>query len=306
MSNKMFRLAVTDIDQAFAQGEFRLVFQPKIDLATCRMTGAEAFIRWQHPQFGLLPPGLFLDFIEAAGRIEALTDFVFNEALAAAAAWHKKGRDWSISINVAPGIATAPAFPRELASLLDAYRFNPAMVTIEIPERAVAQEPDQICSALNDIRTLGVHMALDGGGIVPVDLDEFNPMPFTAIKVAGPASIRLVQRLGPQGRGALATRLRQALDPEACFQRRVAGLGWSLGPGRCFRQCANSASTHPSPSAFNECRREHKTCRADRGSPGTLACRHRARDRNRENASYRPQPAYLASQAGVRPVRTPV
>lgn len=206
----MFRLAVTDIDQAFVQGEFRLVFQPKIDLATCRMTGAEAFIRWQHPQFGLLPPGLFLDFIEAAGRIETLTEFVFNEALAAAAAWHKKGRDWSISINVAPGIATAPAFPRELASLLDAYRFNPAMVTIEIPERAVAQEPDQICTALNDIRTLGVHMALDGGGIIPVDLDAFNPMPFTAIKVAGPASIRLVQRLGPQGRGALATRLRQA------------------------------------------------------------------------------------------------
>jgi EAL domain-containing protein (putative c-di-GMP-specific phosphodiesterase class I) len=210
MSDKPFRLAVTDIDRAFEQGEFRLVFQPKIDLAQGRMTGAEAFIRWQHPTFGLLPPGLFLDFIEAAGRIADLTGFVFNESFRAAALWKARGRDWSISINVAPGTVTAPDFRQGLAELLDAYGLNPARVIIEIPERAVAQEPDALCHALNDIRTLGVHVALDGGGIVPVDLDAFNPMPFTAIKVGGPASIRLAQRLGLKGRGALAARLRQA------------------------------------------------------------------------------------------------
>lgn len=210
MSDKLFRLAVTDIDRAFEQGEFRLVFQPKIELASNRMTGAEAFIRWQHPSFGLLPPGLFLDFVEAAGRIDTLTRFVFRQALVAAVTWQAQGRDWSISVNVAPGTVTTPEFPRELARLLDAHGVHPARLIIEIPERAVAQEPDQICQALNDIRTLGVHVALDGGGIVPVDLDAFNPMPFTAIKVGGPASIRLAQRMGLNGRGALAMRLRQA------------------------------------------------------------------------------------------------
>lgn len=210
MSDKQFRLAETDIDQGFERGEFRLVFQPKIDLATRRMTGAEAFIRWQHPKFGLLPPGLFLDFIEAAGRIPELTSFVFHESFRAAASWRARGRDWTISINVAPGTVTAPDFREGLASLLDAYGLDPRNVIIEIPERSVAQEPGELCRALNDIRALGVQVALDGGGIVPVDLEAFKPMPFTAIKVGGPASIRLAQRLGLKGRGALAMRLRQA------------------------------------------------------------------------------------------------
>jgi EAL domain-containing protein (putative c-di-GMP-specific phosphodiesterase class I) len=210
MSDKQFRLAESDIDAGFERGEFRLVFQPKIDLATRRMTGAEAFIRWQHPQFGLLPPGLFLDFIEAAGRIPQLTEFVFHESFRAASTWRARGLNWTISINVAPGIVTAPDFRDDVAGLLDAYGIEPDRVIIEIPERTVAQEPGELCEALNNIRALGIQVALDGGGIVPVDLDAFHPMPFTGIKVGGPASIRLAQRLGLKGRGALAARLRQA------------------------------------------------------------------------------------------------
>ena len=60
------------------------------------------------------------------------------------------------------------------------------------------------------MRAIGVHVALDGGGIVPVDLSRFEPMPFTSIKVGGPASIRLAQRLGSKGKGAIAARLRFA------------------------------------------------------------------------------------------------
>ena len=85
MNDRSFRLAPTDIDQAFERNEFSLVFQPKVDLATSRMTGAEAFIRWQHPQYGLLPPGLFLDFVEAQGRMADLTGYVFKTAFTAAA-----------------------------------------------------------------------------------------------------------------------------------------------------------------------------------------------------------------------------
>ena len=59
MSDRSFRLAPSDIDQAFQRNEFCVVFQPKVDLATQRVTGAEVFVRWQHPQYGLLPPGLF-------------------------------------------------------------------------------------------------------------------------------------------------------------------------------------------------------------------------------------------------------
>jgi EAL domain-containing protein (putative c-di-GMP-specific phosphodiesterase class I) len=210
MSDRSFRLAASDIDLAFERNEFRLVFQPKVDLATSRMSGAEAFIRWQHPQYGLLPPGLFLDFIESEGRMPGLTGYVFNTAFAAAQTWTAQGRNWTISINVAPGTVTAPDFRQGLAQLLQRYGLKPQQVIIEIPERAVAQEPGILCDALNGVREMGVQVALDGGGIVPVDLTQFEPMPFTSIKVGGPASIRLAQRLGLKGKGAIAARMRYA------------------------------------------------------------------------------------------------
>lgn len=210
MSDRSFRLAPSDIDRAFERNEFRVVFQPKVDLANERMTGAEVFVRWQHPQFGLLPPGLFLDFVEAQGRMADLTGLVFHAALDAARQWKELGKDWSVSINVAPGTVTAPGFAKGLEGLVQEYGLDPQNVIVEVPERAVAQEPDQLCDALLAVRAVGVHVALDGGGIVPVDLSQFKPMPFTSIKVGGPASIRLAQRLGLKGKGAIAARLRFA------------------------------------------------------------------------------------------------
>lgn len=210
MSDRSFRLAPSDIDMAFQRKEFSLVFQPKVDLATSRMSGAEAFVRWQHPQYGLLPPGLFLEFVEAQGRMPDLTGFVFHTAFAAAQRWATAGKDWAVSINVAPGTVTAPDFCQGLSQMILHYGLKPSRVIVEVPERAVAQEPEALCEALNAVRALGVQVALDGGGIVPVDLSQFVPMPFTSIKVGGPASIRLAQRLGLKGKGAIAARMRYA------------------------------------------------------------------------------------------------
>ncbi len=210
MSDRTFRLSASDIDKAFERNEFRVVFQPKIDLASERVTGAEVFVRWQHPQYGLLPPGLFLDFIEANGRMPDLTGFVFHAALDGAKRWKAQGKDWAVSINVAPGTVTSEGFSEGLAKLLQEYGLEPARVIIEVPERAIAQEPETLCEALLEVREMGVHVALDGGGIVPVDLAQFVPLPFTSIKVGGPASIRLAQRLGLRGKGAIAARLRFA------------------------------------------------------------------------------------------------
>ena len=210
MNDRSFRLAPSDIDQAFQRNEFCVVFQPKVDLATQRVTGAEVFVRWQHPQYGLLPPGLFLDFVEANGRMADMTGFVFHAALEGARKWKAMGRDWAVSINVAPGTVTSAGFAEGLERLIQDYGIDPKMVIIEVPERVLAQEPDEMCEALLQVRAVGVHVALDGGGIVPVDLSQFVPMPFTSIKVGGPASIRLAQRLGLKGKGAIAARLRFA------------------------------------------------------------------------------------------------
>src|SRR6185436_2017693 len=210
MSDRMFRLTPSDIDQAFQRNEFRVVFQPKVDLSTSQVTGAESFIRWQHPTYGLLPPGLVLDFVESQGRMNELTGLVFHESLKAAARWQQAGHDWTVSVNVGPRDLMSKGFAQGLSDLIREYRLNPKSVIIEVPERALAQEPDALGPVLLAVRETGVGIALDGGGIVPVDLAQFQPMPFTSVKVGGTATIRLAQRLGLKGAGAVAARLRFA------------------------------------------------------------------------------------------------
>ena len=210
MSDRTFRLAPSDIDQAFERNEFRVVFQPKVDLATQQVTGAEAFIRWQHPTYGLLPPGLFLEFVESQGRMSQLTGLVFHESLKAAARWRSMGREWAVSVNVGPRDLVSEGFAAGLAALIGEYGLKPEHVIIEVPERALAQDPEALSEALIAVRQTGVQVALDGGGIVPVDLGQFSPMPFTSVKVGGTATIRLAQRLGLKGAGAIAARLRFA------------------------------------------------------------------------------------------------
>ena len=210
MSDRTFRLTASDIDQAFQRNEFRVVFQPKVDLATQQITGAETFIRWQHPTYGLLPPGLFLDFVESEGRMNELTGLVFRESLNAASRWRAAGRDWTVSVNVGPRDLMSEGFAQGLAELIAEHGLKPQHVIIEVPERALAQDPDVLGPALLAVRETGVGVALDGGGIVPVDLGRFSPMPFTSVKVGGTATIRLAQRLGLKGAGAVAARLRFA------------------------------------------------------------------------------------------------
>lgn len=210
MSDRTFRLTPSDIDQAFQRNEFRVVFQPKVDLSTSEVTGAESFIRWQHPSYGLLPPGLFLDFIESQGRMNELTGLVFHESLKAAARWRAAGYDWTVSVNVGPRDLMSEGFAKGLADLIKEYKLKPEHVIVEVPERALAQEPEALGPVLLAIRETGVGVALDGGGIVPVDLGQFSPMPFTSVKVGGTATIRLAQRLGLKGAGAVAARLRFA------------------------------------------------------------------------------------------------
>jgi EAL domain-containing protein (putative c-di-GMP-specific phosphodiesterase class I) len=207
---QQFRLTAAELETAFEQQEFKLVYQPKVDLRTEAVTGVEAFVRWQHPRLGLLPPGLFLDFVEAEQRAGDLTYFVMAQGMAAAAQWRKAGRPWSLSINVSPADLLDEEFGANALQLARTYGLPPGAVVIETPERALAEDPEAILATLDDLRAAGFQVALDGGGVVPVDLSRYQPVPFTSIKVGGQAMLRLAERLGLTGAGAITARLRFA------------------------------------------------------------------------------------------------
>ncbi|MEQ8950770.1 EAL domain-containing protein, partial [Parvibaculum sp.] len=106
MYSSSFRLTNRDIDLAFEADRLFLVCQPKLCLATGGTLGAEAYIRWNHPDYGLLPPGLFLSFIERRERSGELTRFVARAAAETLVRWRGAGLDWPLSINLgAPDLA---------------------------------------------------------------------------------------------------------------------------------------------------------------------------------------------------------
>jgi EAL domain-containing protein (putative c-di-GMP-specific phosphodiesterase class I) len=207
-----FRFTSADLTAAFDNDEFALAFQPKVDLATHAVTGVEAFVRWHHPKLGILPPGLFLDFVEKEGRAGDLTLFVLAKGIMAAAAWRKAGRLWALSVNVSPADLMDEEFCDTVRELARAHHVPSSAIVIEVPERALNQDAETILATLDELRASGFQVALDGGGMVPVDLSRYQPVPFTSIKVGGQAMLRLAERLGLSGTGAISTRLRFARD----------------------------------------------------------------------------------------------
>lgn len=205
-----FRLTGADLERGFENDEFHLVFQPKVNLDTHVVTGVEAFVRWNHPKLGVLPPGLFLDFVEREGRAADLSYFVLAKGIIAAAAWRRAGRHWALSVNVSPADLLDEEFCNNVSELARSQGVPPSAIVIEVPERALANDAETVLATLDDLRVAGFQVALDGGGVVPVDLSRYQPVPFTSIKVGGQAMLRLAERLGLAGAGAISARLRFA------------------------------------------------------------------------------------------------
>jgi len=210
MYSSSFRLTNRDIDLAFEAGHLFLIFQPRIELATGRVLGAEAYVRWNHPDYGLMPPGLFLAFFERRGRSGDLTRFVASAAADAMAEWQARGQDWPVSINLSAGDITDAALPGVLNALFDERGLEPCRFTLEVPEGAFARHGEAAVLAIGEFRRLGFRTALDGGGAVIVPAQFVTPEHFDEIKISGSAIIQFARRLQHAGLGFIGKRVAQA------------------------------------------------------------------------------------------------
>ena len=207
MYSSSFRLTNRDIDIAFDAGHLFLVCQPKLCLSTGEALGAEAYIRWNHPDYGLLPPGLFLSFFERRERSGELTRFVARAAANALAAWQAAGQDWPLSINLsAPDLADM-GLPGALDEIMSERGLDPASLILEVPEGAFARHGETAQRTLSAFRRLGFRTALDGGGAVIVPDDLLTLEHFDEVKIGGAAIIQFARRLKSTGLGFVGKRV---------------------------------------------------------------------------------------------------
>lgn len=156
-----FQLTEQDLDRAFAENEFLPVYQPLINLKNGDLLGAEVFVRWQHPELGTLPPGVFLPFVSSRNRMPALSDVIISHALDARSHWPRRHQGWSISINLAAADIADLTLPKRVEQLLEAHKLSPASLTLEAAEGDLTTDPYGGFAKLQPLREMGVTVALE-------------------------------------------------------------------------------------------------------------------------------------------------
>ena len=177
---------VSDLQRAISNGELTLQFQPIVELATSRVTGAEALVRWWRGD-QVVPPQEFLGPAEESGLIVPLGEWVLREACAQGAAWRRSsgGSTWDVgvSVNVSARQITAPAFTARVAAILADTGLPPGALTVEVNERVLVEEDGLILERLAELHRLGVRMAIDDFGTGYASLAYLRQFPLDIIKI---------------------------------------------------------------------------------------------------------------------------
>lgn len=179
---------VSGLRRATKDGSLVLHFQPEVDLAGGSVVGMEALLRWQHPARGLLWPADFLYLADAAGLLPEIGRWVFAHCLREAAAWSTlPGRqataDWQLWVNVAGSQLAERWFVDEVRALLELSPIPANRLGIEVTERSLQLLGDRAVSVLNELRDLGLALAIDDVGTWYSSLAVVGALPIDAIKL---------------------------------------------------------------------------------------------------------------------------
>ncbi len=173
-----------DLRHALADEQFRLAYQPKVDVALGRIVGAEALIRWRHPERGDVSPALFIPVAERAGLIGAIDDWVLGQACAQMARWRAAGLEPpSISVNLSPAQFHDGRLKDKVKTVLAKAGLPPTMLELEITETMMASDVDRAIEILEQLTAMGVKVSLDDFGTGYSSLAYLKLFPVTTLKI---------------------------------------------------------------------------------------------------------------------------
>lgn len=169
--------------EAIAAGEIDVYVQPKIDLVTGQLAGAEALARWLKPDGTVVMPDAFLGVAERSGLMDDLTDLVARQALSACGQWQAQGLRTSIAINIPASGLERLDLPGLLAAEARHHGVNPDQVTLEVTETGVARDVTGSIEVVTRLRLRGFRLAVDDFGMGHSSLERLHHMPFTELKL---------------------------------------------------------------------------------------------------------------------------
>lgn len=178
------RLALlAGLRSAIAAGDLRVHYQPKVDPRTGATTGAEALVRWRHPDLGHVGPDEFVPLAEHSGLIHPLTVFVLDSALEQCAAWRRTTPTFTIAVNLSTRSLQDPDLVHRVRGALERASLPPSALTLEITETAVMTDLAHSLAVLHALRAMGVSLSIDDYGTGQSSLAYLKNLPVHEVKV---------------------------------------------------------------------------------------------------------------------------
>ena len=174
---------LSELRQAIEQNELRLFLQPKLALGTSRVVAAEALVRWQHPERGLVPPMLFIPFAEQTGFVRQLTLWMFDEAARLWRGLQSDDQALRIAINLSTRDLLDPDFPARLDGILARHQVPPDAFCLEITESAIMDDPQRAEQTLNRLSERGFKLSIDDFGTGYSSLAYLKRLPVDELKI---------------------------------------------------------------------------------------------------------------------------
>jgi EAL domain-containing protein (putative c-di-GMP-specific phosphodiesterase class I) len=178
------QLVESSLRRALERSEFRLHYQPKVELATGRITGVEALLRWEHPEWGLVQPDRFIAVAEECGLIIPIGRWVLHEACTQAVRWRRAGLPAvSIAVNVSALEFRHREFFAHALAILGATGVDPACLQLELTESVLMRDVTASADLLGRFKALGVEIAVDDFGTGYSSLSYLNQFPIDVLKI---------------------------------------------------------------------------------------------------------------------------
>ena len=182
-ANRQLRL-LQDLRKATERGELLLHYQPKFVAAGTPAVGAEALLRWQHPELGMLAPDIFIPIAERSGLILPIGDWVLDQACAQLRAWHDAGNPhWTMAVNLSPLQFAAAGLVETVRETLERHGLEASRLTLEITETTAMKNVETSLQILNALTALGVRISIDDFGTGYSSLLYLKRMPATELKI---------------------------------------------------------------------------------------------------------------------------
>jgi diguanylate cyclase len=178
------RLIEADLGQALEQAEFKLYYQPQVNLMTGQMIGVEALIRWFHPQRGLISPSAFIPIAEEMGLIVEIGDWVLRTACAQAQRWQQVSfKPLQMSVNLSMRQFQQTDLPERVAQVLQETGLDPKLLVLELTETCVMHDVNATIATLRSLKKIGVEISIDDFGTGYSSLNYLNHLPIDTLKM---------------------------------------------------------------------------------------------------------------------------